>query len=502
MNQNDVKKNDPLYSISPIDGRYREKTKDLRPYFSEAGLIRYRILVEIRYLVYFLLYLQNPSIKKNIQTNAEKKFIERIRILSIDEKSIFSYFDNLGNNDIEIVKQIETKGFEEIPATNHDVKAVEYFIKHKLEENFSHNPQRLSEYKELVHFALTSEDVNNLAYSLLIRNSINNVLLVNYKEILQILHNMAASYASLPMMSRTHGQAASPTTFGKEILIFIHRMEQELADLKNLKLNVKLNGATGNYNAHLAALPSIDWDQFSRDFIKYLETDADKEQVKIQFNPVTPQIEPHDSICKLFHILFRLNTILTDFCQDMWRYISDAWIRQKPKKGEVGSSTMPHKINPIDFENAEGNFQMANALLHFFTAKLPVSRLQRDLSDSTIQRNIGVAVSHILIALKSLQKGLNKIDVNEQIILAELKNQPILITEAIQTILRREGVANPYELLKKLSRGKEINLTAIQDFIRELPVTEETKNSLLKLKPENYLGLAEKIVKKYLSSIK
>ncbi|MDD5721339.1 MAG: adenylosuccinate lyase [Candidatus Pacebacteria bacterium] len=449
-------------SINPLDGRYFEKTRALVQYFSEEALMKYRVKIEAEYLI---------ALSEN---KIFRKFLpNEIKIV----KNLYEKFDEISYKKI---KEIER-------ATNHDVKAVEYFIKNELSKT------SLKDSIEWVHFALTSDDTNNLAYGLILSESVANVLMPALKEINKELELLAKNHKYLPMLARTHGQPASPTTFGKEINVFASRLGRGLDHLLGQKIMVKMSGASGNYNAHAVAFPKIDWVKFSEDFIKDLNKDL---TFKLELNSVTTQIEPHDSYIELFDRFKRMNNMLIDLNQDMWRYISDNWITQKVKGGEVGSSTMPHKINPIDFENSEGNLGLANALFEFFARKLPISRLQRDLSDSTVERAFGTAFGHSYVAYTSLLKGLSKITINEIKIKEDLNNHPEVITEAIQTILRREGVAMPYEKLKELTRGKQITLADIHEFIKSLDVNEKIKKELLTITPENYTGLASKLASK------
>ncbi|MFA6520281.1 MAG: adenylosuccinate lyase [Candidatus Paceibacterota bacterium] len=447
--------------ISPIDGRYFEKTHALAAYFSEEALMKYRVLMEGEYLI--ALSLSRKTALRKF-TPAEIKIIR-----NLSEK-----FNEVSYKNI---KEIEN-------TTNHDVKAVEYFIKEKLEKT------SLKDSVEWVHFALTSEDTNNIAYALMLSGSLENVLIPKIEKIISELNLLAKKYKNLPMLARTHGQPASPTTFGKEMKVFATRIEKRLEGLESIKIAAKLNGATGNFNAHMSAYPHVNWIEFSK---KYIESFNKKRTQKLAPNLITTQIECHDSYVAIFDTLRRINTILLDFNQDIWRYISDEWVVQKPKAGEVGSSTMPHKINPIFFENSEGNFGLANSLFEFFARKLPISRLQRDLSDSTVERNFGVAFAHSLIAYEYLLSGLSRIEVNKEKVVKTLLEHPEVITEAIQTILRREGVETPYEKLKDLTRGKKVTLEDIHQFIRSLNVSDKIKKELLGITPENYVGLAPKL---------
>jgi adenylosuccinate lyase len=425
--------------------------------------MKYRLVVEGEYL---------------IALSAEKKISLR-KFTPTEVKKIRSLY-NLSAEDFKQIKKTEA-------TTNHDVKAVEYFIKDKLSKT------SLKDSLEWVHFALTSEDTNNIAYGLILSEATAKILAPKLKGVSHELEILAKRHGTLPMLARTHGQPASPTTFGKEISVFVHRLARGLDLIKKQEILVKLNGASGNYNAHIAAFPKIDWLNFSKKFITELNK---KLYIKLKFKAHTTQIEPHDSCIELFDQFKRMNNILIDLNQDLWRYISDDWIVQKPRTGEIGSSTMPHKINPIDFENSEGNLGLANALFEFFARKLPISRLQRDLSDSTVERAFGAAFGHSYLAYVSLLKGLSKISVNEQKIREDLNNHPEVITEAIQTILRREGVAMPYEKLKELTRGKKVTLQDIRKFIIDLKISEKVKKELLKITPENYTGLASKLASK------
>ncbi len=457
-----------LETISPIDGRYRRYTEPLAEMFSEKGLIKYRITVEAEYLIFLSEF---------------KKFT--IRAFSDEEKNIVRKLCNISIEDAEIVKAIEVKGYENIKATNHDVKAVEYFMKEKLKGT------SLKDSLEWIHFALTSEDVNNIAYALMLSDGIGEVVLPSAQELYETIEGLAQRCKDIPMLARTHGQPASPTTFGKEFKVFSSRLKRQLDQLKQNNILAKLNGATGNYNAHYIAYPKVDWVVFTKEFIEKFNLER---KIKLKPNFITTQIEPHDNYAELFDNLARLNTILIDLNMDLWRYISDDWIKQKPIEGEVGSSTMPHKVNPIDFENSEGNLGLANALFKYFSAKLPISRLQRDLSDSTVNRNFGVALGHSLIGYKSIQKGLSKIVVNEQKVKEELENHPEIISEAIQTVLRREGQEMPYEKLKELTRGKKPTMNDFRVFIDNLKVSDKVKDELKRITPTNYTGIASFIV--------
>lgn len=466
---------EPLTAISSIDGRYHSATEELAAYFSEFALIRNRIFVECEYLV---------------ALSAERK--TGLRIFSPEEKKLLRALPDITVEDARIVKAIEKEGYGGVLATNHDVKAVEYFIKSRLRGT------SLEDVSEWIHFALTSEDVNSVAHALSLRDFFENVYLGGpLQEIEKTLANLAKTYAATPMLARTHGQSASPTTFGKEMNVFLGRLHRQVDAFKTTSVLVKWGGATGNYNAHIAAAPDADWLAFSRKFIDGFNAGGreKKHYMRLALSEVTTQIEPHDTYAEYFDYVRRVNTILLDFSQDMWRYISDGWLAQKPKAGEVGSSTMPHKVNPIDFENAEGNLGIANALLEHFSRKLPVSRLQRDLSDSTVERVFGTALGHTIIAYRSLVKGLGKVSVNETLMLDVLRAHPEVIAEAIQTALRREGVEVPYERLKELTRGRQVTLEDFARFIDSLDVGVQFKKRLKALKPETYVGLAERLAK-------
>ncbi|MBS3073974.1 adenylosuccinate lyase [Candidatus Pacearchaeota archaeon] len=459
---------DELEAISPVDGRYRKYTEPLGDIFSEKGLIRYRIKVESEYLIFLS---EHPQIGT--------------RAFSEEEINLIRKLYDVSTEDAGIVKAIEVKGHGNIKPTNHDVKAVEYFMKDKLKD------RSLGDSLEWVHFALTSEDVNNIAYGLMLSEGVGEVILPIAQELYETIERLAQKYKDVPMLARTHGQPASPTTFGKEFKVFALRLRRQLDQLRTYELLVKLNGATGNYNAHHVAYPEVDWIAFTKDFVERFNAGR---KMKLRPNFVTTQIEPHDTYAELFDGLRRLNTILIGFNQDMWRYISDDWIKQKPVEGEVGSSTMPHKVNPIDFENSEGNLGIANVLFSHFSSKLPASRLQRDLSDSTVERNFGVALGYSLIGYKSAHKGLSKIAVNEQKVVEELKNHPEVISEAIQTVLRREGTEMPYEKLKELTGGRTITMDDFKNFIERLNVSEKIKEELKQITPVNYTGIARLLV--------
>lgn len=451
------------HAINPLDGRYFEKTRALAPYFSEFALMKYRVMIECEY------FIALSALNKLVLRKFQPKEIKIIR-------NLYEKFDDTSYDKIKNQEAV----------TNHDVKAVEYFLKEKLSKT------SLKDSIEWVHFALTSEDVNNISYALILSDSLEKVMISSIKEIIFNLDKLALKHRNLPMLARTHGQPASPATFGKEMMVFIARLQKQLKNLRNIQIEAKLNGATGNYNAHIAAYSNINWIEFSK---KFIESFNKKRSQRLKANLVTTQIECHDSYAAVFDATRRINTILLDFNQDIWRYISDGWIEQIPKKMETGSSTMPHKINPIDFENSEGNLGIANALFEFFARKLPISRLQRDLSNSTVERAFGTAFGHSYLAYVSLLRGLGKISINEVKIKEDLNKHPEVIAEAIQTILRREGIKMPYEKLKELTRGKQITLKEIHSFINSLGISDKIKKELLIITPENYTGLASKLAK-------
>jgi len=440
-----------LNNISPIDGRYSKITKNLNQYFSESGLIKYRLYIEIQYFIK-LHQLGLPQLK-----SLKKSDINLIE--NIYRKSTIK--------DIKRIKAIES-------ITNHDVKAIEYYIKEKFDL------LGLTQYKEFIHFGLTSQDINNTATPLLFKDSLNNILVPQIKNVIHTLDNLGKKWKNISMLARTHGQPASPTKLGKEIIVFKVRIEEQLNQLMEIPHSAKFGGATGNFNAHYIAYPKIDWHKFATSFLN---------NMNLKRSYPTTQIEHYDNLGAQLDAIKRINTIIIDLNRDIWTYISMDYFKQKVNKNEVGSSAMPHKINPIDFENSEGNLGVSNALLTHFSGKLPISRLQRDLSDSTVLRNLGVPIGHSIIAYKATIKGLNKLTVNEPKINNELDRNWAVISEAIQTILRREGVEKPYEKLKELTRNnKEINSKNIKMFIGNLNVNSKIKKELLKLKPENYTG--------------
>ena len=449
---------DTLTSISPIDGRYGDKTGPLKSIFSEFGLIKYRVLVEVRWL---------QAISMNSQISEVPEF-------SSESNAVLSSItNNFSLEDAKAIKEIEK-------TTNHDVKAVEYFLKEKV----SAVPE-LNNASEFIHFACTSEDINNLSHALMLEDG-REVLLSEMRKALNLISDLAKDNADIAMLSRTHGQTASPTTIGKEMANFSYRLMRQIEQLNNVQIMGKFNGAVGNFNAHLSAYPEIDWPHVSKDFI---------ESLGINYSPYSSQIESHDYIAEYFHALNRFNTIMIDFCRDVWGYISLGYFTQKTIEGEIGSSTMPHKVNPIDFENAEGNLGLAIAIGEHFATKLPVSRWQRDLSDSTVLRNLGVGCAHSLISYASITKGILKLEVNESKLMADLNEAWEVLAEPIQTVMRRYGVENPYEKLKSLTRGKTIDAKILADFISSLEIPQEAKEELLKLTPSNYIGEAIKLAR-------
>ena len=443
----------PLSAISPIDGRYHQKTKHLSAYFSEEALIKYRVRVEIEYFI-SLCELPLPQLQK-----VDASIFPDLRDI----------YNNFSQEDALAIKEIEK-------TTNHDVKAVEYFIKDKFEE------LSLSNHKEFIHFGLTSQDINNTAVPLSLKEAIANVYTPNLNEIIEKLENLSRDWAEIPLLARTHGQPASPTRLGKEMEVFTTRLKEQVVQLQQIPHAAKFGGATGNYNAHKVAYPNIDWREFGADFVQ--------ETLGLHHSFPTTQIEHYDHMAGLFDALKRINTILIDLDRDFWTYVSMDYFKQKIKKGEVGSSAMPHKVNPIDFENSEGNLGIANAIFEHLSAKLPLSRLQRDLTDSTVLRNIGVPIGHTLIAIQSTLKGLNKLLLNEDKIKLDLENNWAVVAEAIQTILRREGYPNPYEALKGLTRTNSvINKQSMADFIETLEVSNQIKTELKAITPQNYTGI-------------
>lgn len=448
-----------LRAISPTDGRYADKVAALRDVLSEFGLIRYRVLVEVRWL----------------QWLADEPAIVEVSALSPVMKDLLNKIvDKFSADDAERIKTIEA-------TTNHDVKAVEYFIRERLGDGA--DARTLGEF---VHFGCTSEDINNLAYGLMLRVARDDILQPQMRELTLKLRSMSNEYAGLAMLSRTHGQPASPTTVGKELANVVARLSRARQQFAKVEIRGKFNGAVGNFNAHVVAYPDANWPDISARFIASLGLDA---------NAYTTQIEPHDWMAEYAHALIRYNTILLDMCRDLWGYISIGYFRQRAAKDEVGSSTMPHKVNPIDFENAEGNLGLANAMLDHFAMKLPISRWQRDLTDSTVQRNFGVSIAYIVIAIKSVLRGLGKLQANPDVIGADIDNSWEVLGEAVQTVMRRYGVPEPYEKLKALTRDQAVTQDLLQEFIRTLDIPDDEKNRLLELTPATYTGLAESLTK-------
>ena len=444
-----------LSAVSPIDGRYGSKTAPLREVFSEFGLIQRRVLVEVRWL----------------QCLAAHEGIAEVPGLSKAANTVLDDIaDSFGEVDARRIKDIEA-------TTNHDVKAVEYFIKERFADS-----EELKAIAEFVHFACTSEDINNLSHALMLRDGLHDVLLPAMREITSALAAQVQAAAAVPMLSRTHGQTASPTTMGKELANVVARLERQLDQLQDMEFLGKINGAVGNYNAHLSAYPEVDWQANAELFVSSLG---------LTWNPYTTQIEPHDYMAELFDAIARFNTILLDFNRDIWAYISLGYFKQKTIAGEIGSSTMPHKVNPIDFENSEGNLGLANAVLQHLSAKLPISRWQRDLTDSTVLRNMGVGAAYSLIAYQSALKGISKLELNEARLAQDLDNSWEVLAEPIQTVMRRYGIEKPYEKLKELTRGQDMNAELIREFVAKLKLPEEAKQELLDLTPATYIGNAE-----------
>ena len=448
-----------LTDLSPVDGRYANKVSPLRAILSEYGLIRFRVEVEVRWL----------------EALALESLILEVPALSSEASHILNLLvTEFSVEDAERVKEIER-------TTNHDVKAVEYFLKEKIKGH-----QELENISEFIHFACTSEDINNLAYALMVKAARDEVMLPAMARLLSDLIDKAHDYAGQPMLSRTHGQPATPSTVGKEFANVAARLKRQLQQIEKVDILGKINGAVGNYNAHQVAYPDIDWPLFGRRFV---------ESLGLSFNPYTTQIEPHDYLAELFHAQSRFNTILMDFDRDVWGYISLGFFRQVTVAGEVGSSTMPHKVNPIDFENSEGNLGLANALFSHLAEKLPLSRWQRDLTDSTVLRNMGVGFAHTLIALEAALKGLGKLALNRESLEADLAANPEVLAEPIQTVMRRHGIEKPYEKLKELTRGQRIDTATLRSFIDALEIPEDAKGRLLALSPRDYTGYAEALAR-------
>ena len=443
-----------LTAISPVDGRYGSKTAALRPIFSEFGLIRHRVLVEVRWLQHLA---------------SQKEITEVPEFSSATQKLLNDIVDNFSEEDALRVKEIES-------TTNHDVKAVEYLLKEKIAGN-----KELEAVNEFIHFACTSEDINNLSHALMLREARDSVMLQLIDQLTSSLISLAKELADQPMLAHTHGQPASPTTVGKELANVVYRLQRQEKQIKAVPLMAKFNGAVGNYNAHLSAYPDLDWSEISKNFI---------ESLGLEQNPYTIQIEPHDYMAELFDAFSRFNNILMDFNRDIWTYISMGFFKQKTLAGEVGSSTMPHKVNPIDFENSEGNIGIANAIFSHLSAKLPISRMQRDLTDSTVLRNLGVSFAHCIIAYQSTLRGINKLQVNSEALNATLDNNWEVLAEPIQTVMRRYGIEKPYEKLKELSRGHKLTEADVKAFIENLEIPQEAKDQLISLTPMTYIGNA------------
>lgn len=449
-----------LTALSPIDGRYQDKAAALRPIFSEFGLLKFRVTVEVRWL----------------QKLASHAQINEVSALSKDANDYLNQIvENFDLADAERIKTIER-------TTNHDVKAVEYFLKEK-----SETMPELAKVSEFIHFACTSEDINNTSHALMLKTAREEVLLPEWKKLIGAIKELAERYKNIPLLSRTHGQPASPTTIGKEMANVVYRLQRQYKQLENLEILAKINGAVGNYNAHLSAYPDIDWHTFSQEFI---------ESLGVTWNPYTTQIEPHDYIGEFFDCVARFNTIVIDFDRDMWGYIALNHFKQRTIAGEIGSSTMPHKVNPIDFENSEGNLGLANAVMNHLGAKLPISRWQRDLTDSTVLRNLGVGLGYALIAYAATLKGISKLEVNEQHLLDELDQNWEVLAEPIQTVMRRYGIEKPYEKLKELTRGKRVDGEAMRQFIDGLDLPDQEKTRLKAMTPASYIGYAVELVEK------
>ena len=447
-----------LTAVSPVDGRYGSKTVALRSIFSEFGLIKYRVQVEVRWL----------------QKLAECDLIAEVPALSADANAALnSITDNFSEADAARIKAIES-------TTNHDVKAVEYFLKEKVADN-----AELHAVSEFIHFACTSEDINNLSHALMLTEARETILLPYCEKLIDSLTVLAKEYAAVPLLSRTHGQPATPSTMGKEFANVVVRLRRQMLQIANVEILGKINGAVGNYNAHISAYPDVDWNEFAEEFVSNLG---------VVWNPYTTQIEPHDYIAELFDAIARFNTIILDFDRDIWGYICLGHFKQKTIAGEIGSSTMPHKVNPIDFENSEGNIGIANALFNHLSAKLPVSRWQRDLTDSTVLRNLGVAIGYSVIAYESTLKGISKLQLNEEALLADLDRNWEVLAEPIQTVMRRYGIEKPYEKLKELTRGRRVDGPAMQEFIDTLELTDAVKAELKLMTPANYIGRAVEFV--------
>ena len=444
---------DTLFAISPVDGRYRNITEGISKYYSEYAYIKYRVMIEVKWLQCILKNKKIVGVEDNLEI--------------LDD--IYNSFDV---KEATRVKEIES-------TTNHDVKAIEYYVRESLKK------YNLDKYESFVHFACTSEDINNTAISLMIKDTLENVVIPSMQSLISSVKAIAEKYESMPMLAHTHGQPATPTTVGKELAVFVYRWEYILEKIRNIQLKGKFSGAVGTFAAHKIAYDNVDWIELSKDFLNLLN---------LTFNPLTTQIESHDTICELFSYIKLFNNITLDFDSDMWIYISNRYFKQKVVETETGSSVMPHKVNPINYENSMANIHMANSIIDNFTNNLQISRMQRDLSDSSNMRNIGVMFAHTLISLKQTLKGVNRVEVNAKVITQELDENPEVLAEAIQTILRKNGYNNAYELLKSLTRGKEISLKDIKDFVFSLDIDEKDKEKLMNLSPADYTGLASKLV--------
>jgi adenylosuccinate lyase len=451
---------DPVNNISPLDGRYGGKVEDLRGYFSESSLMKYRVMVEVEWFIFLCNDLKLKGTKAWQPTELQEL------------RGIYEYFDAVSANRVKAIEKV----------TNHDVKAIEYFIKENLKDS------AFEPYLEFIHFGCTSEDINNLSYALMLKGALKNVYFPVISGLAEKIHELSIKYVDVAMMARTHGQPASPTTLGKELINFLVRLERQTEGLSGIEVLGKMNGAVGNYNAHIVAYPEVKWLDVSKKFIQKLGLEA---------TIYTTQIEPHDFYAEIFDAVRRINTIVIDMDRDIWTYISMGYFKQKLKKGEVGSSTMPHKVNPIDFENSEGNLGVANALLAHFSEKLPISRLQRDLTDSTVMRNIGSAIAYSLLAYKNCIQGMGKLELNKASIKADLDNNWELMAEPIQTVLRKYKVQGAYEKLKELTRGKKISKAIISRFISGLQIPGAEKKRLKELTPSKYIGLASALVASY-----
>lgn len=450
----------PLTALSPLDGRYQDKTANLRPIFSEFGLLKFRVVVEIRWL-------------QKLAATAE---IQEVPSFSLNANAHLNQIaDNFTLADAERIKEIER-------TTNHDMKAVEYFLKEKIERL-----PELAEVSEFIHFACTSEDINNLSHALMLKTARDEIIVPEWQLLIEAITQLAKKYQTIPLLSRTHGQPASPSTVGKEMANVVYRLRRQYQQLQQTEILGKINGAVGNYNAHLSAYPTIDWHKLSQEFV---------ESLGITWNPYTTQIEPHDYIAEFFDAVARFNTIIIDFDRDLWGYIALNHFKQHTIAEEIGSSTMPHKVNPIDFENSEGNLGVANAIMAHLSAKLPISRWQRDLTDSTVLRNLGVGLGYCLIAYASTRKGLSKLEVNEAHLQDELDKNWEILAEPIQTVMRRYGIEKPYEKLKELTRGKRVNEQTLLEFIDELDIPQNEKSRLQQLTPTTYIGAAIELVEK------